>query len=292
MEKLENMATIRILSAEKKANETTEQVTALLENAYPDWRVENVIESNGEWQARLVQDKISTSKRKVVADAPPWLKKKDDGGSDDSDSDSDDSSSDDADDDDSSEDDSSEEDKGDDKGSDGKEKGKGKGDPVKEVQKVIDELTSLLTDLGGKTQELQNAHDEKADKLKDIADTVGPDSDGPGPLPGLDDLGPDGPGGAKTPGEIGPTPGGGPAGIPPIPKRPGVPTGDAPMPGRPSAFGHRTEIAHHSGFDPSGNRISLVAAATQLEADPAFKAYEVVDIKEENGQYIAKLQVK
>jgi len=283
------MAKFRILSAEKKANETADSVSTLLAAAYPDWRVENVVEVDGEWQARLVQDKISSSQREVVAgDPPPFLKKKDDK-EDSSDDDSDDDSGDDDPDDDGipdkddpADDSDSDDDSHGDKGGDGK-------NPAKEVQKVIDELTNLLADLGGKAQDLQKSHDEKDEKLKDIAETAG---GGLGDAP----VGPP-PGGAMGPDEIGPTPGGPPPGggskIPLIPKRPGVPTGDAPIPGGPSAFSNRrTEIASHSGVDDRGNRISLVAAAAQLERDPAFAAYKVVDIKEENGQYIAKLQVR
>ena len=286
------MANFRILTAEKKTGETAEAIEALLAQAYPEWRVENLVEAEGEWQARLVQDRISKSKRKVVAgDAPPWLKKKDDSKDSDEDSDSGDSDSDFSgkDDSDGDSDDSSDDD-GDDKDSDGDGDGKEKkADPVKEVQRVIDELTALLGDLGGKTQDLQDAHEDKAQKLKDIADTVGPDAAGPGPdgplPPGLD--------GGAPPDAVGPHPGGGAPPIPPVPRRPGVPTGNAPIPGRPSAFGSkRTEIAWHSGLDEVGNRITIEAARHQLESDPAFTNYQLVDIKEQNGQYVAKLQVK
>jgi hypothetical protein len=282
------MASFRILSAEKKAGETLEQVEQLLAQAYPDWRIENIVEVDGEWQARLVQDRISKSQRQVVAgDPPPFLKKKDEADDDSSDS-SDSDSSDDSDSDDSEDDemDSDKEDKSD--SSDKKEKGKT--DPVAEVKKIMDELQGLLSDLGGKAQEMQDAHDDKAQKLKDIADTVGDDGGMPEGVPSHD--------GPVPPGAVGPHPGGPPmapppSDIPPVPRRPGVPSGRMPVPGRPSAFAseRRTEIAYHSGLDHAGQPITIEAARHQLESDPDFKEYQVVDIRQGNdGRYVAKLQ--
>lgn len=283
------MATFRILSAEKKQGDTVDQVEQLLTEAYPDWRIENIVEVNGEWQARLVQDRLSKSIREVIAGDPPaFLKKKDEESDDSSDSSDDDSS------DDSSDDGEADSDEGSDKSDKGSEKDeqgdKGKSDPVAEVKKIMDELQGLLSDLGGKAQDMQNAHDDKAQKLKDIADTVG--DDGGAPIPGeIPDH--DGP---VLPDAVGPHPGGGAmpppgGGIPPIPRRPGVPSGGSSVPGRPSAFANRTEIAYHSGLDNTGNRITIEAAKNQLEADPEFAEYKVVEIKEGvNGRYVAKLQ--
>lgn len=269
------MATFRIITATKKASDTVDTVEALLAEAYPDWRVENLVEENGEWKARIVQ----------AAEPPAFLKEKKDESSDSAESDdSSDSESDESGDE--SEDESDSEDEGDSKGKSDKKKG----DPVAEVKKIMDELQGLLSDLGGKTQELQDAHQEKADKLKDISDTVGDDGGMPAPDGPPRGLGPDA---EMSPDEIGPTPKAGP--IPPVPKRPGVPSGGAPVPGRPSAFSGRkrnTEIATHPGVDREGKRISLTAAMAELEADPQFKDYVVVQTREENGRYVAKLKLR
>lgn len=268
------MATIRILSATKKEGDTYETVEALLTEAYPDWRVENLVEEDGTWKARMVQ---------AADDVPAFLKEK--GKKKDESSDSSDSSDDDGDSD--SSDDSDDDDSDSDEKSD---KGKSKSDPVAEVQKIMDELQGLLSDLGGKTQELQDAHDDKADKLKDIADTVGDDGEPAGPPRGL------GPKAEMTPDQIGPTPQSGP--VPPVPRRPGMGMPGGMPPGSPSAFSSRrrtrraTEIATHPGINEKGERISLTAAMAELEADPKFKDYEVVQTRQEGGKYIAKLQLK
>lgn len=165
------------------------------------------------------------------------------------------------------------------------------GDPVKEVKGIIDQLNTLLGDLGGKTQELQDSHQEKQDKLDEISDTVG---DGGG-LPGLKDE-------APLPPDVGPTPGGPPgAGLPPAggpprpPARPGVPSGKRPLPTGPSAFSkRRTEIVRHAGVDEkTGDPVSLLEAANALETDAEWSDYKIVGMTEnQDGSFSAKLRLR
>lgn len=273
------MATFRIITANKKASDTLDTVETFLAEAYPDWKIENLVENeDGDWEARLV----------TAGEPPAFLKEKSEAPEESPEEEAGESSEEEAEEDAGKDDD---ENKSEDDKDKGDKKDKGKGDPVKEVQKVIDELQGLLSDLGGKTQELQDAHQEKSDKLQEISDTVGDEGGVP---PGL------GPDAELSPEAIGPTPGSPPAGppkggIPPIPKRPGVPGGGAPRPGVPSSFAGRkrnTEIATHPGVDSKGERVSLSAALVELESDPQFKDYEVVSSRQEGTKYVVKLQHK
>lgn len=248
-----------IVSAPKSDLPTEEAVRAALAKEKPGLTVENITTEGNEWVVRLADGK------------PPWLDKEDSGDAPDESADSADADSD-------SDSDSDSKDKGD-------KKDKKKGDPVGEVKNVIDQLTTLFQDLGGKVQDLQAAHDEKEQKLKDIGDTVGDSAGGPGDLPP----------GLEGDGEaVGPTPGGPPA--PPMPakgldkRKPGLP--GAPGGGLPT-FTHKYEVATHPGVDSEGKRISLTAAATALEADPDFVEYEVVGMTENaDGTYSAKLKLR
>lgn len=236
--------------------------------------VENINSDDDTWTVRLATK---------TADKPDFLKEK----SDSDDADSSDSSSDaDSDSDDSSDSDSSDSDDSD-SDDDGDDKGDKKGDPVKEVKNVIDQLTNLFQDLGGKVDELQAAHDDKAQKLKDISDTVGDAAGGEDGPPGL-------PPGLEGDGDaVGPTPG---HPAPPMPG-PKMDKRKPPLPGAPGGglptFTHRYEVATHPGVDSDGNKISLTAAASAMETDPDFTEYEVVGMTENtDGTFSAKLRRK
>lgn len=259
-----------IVSAKKSNLPDEAKVRSALAQTRPNFVIENIEDKGDEWLVRL-----------RTADVPPFLKKKDeDAGSDSSDSgasvDGDAGVSDD-------DADSSGDDTGDDSSSDdsGDSKNK-KHDPVKEVERIIGDLQNLLGELGGKTKELQDAHQEKEDKLKDIADTVGPGDVAP-PLPA--DIGP-----TPTPS----APAAGPGGAPRPPRRPGVPSGGAPRPGLPTAFTkRRTEVVNHPGVDDKGQRITLLAAASALESDPEWSDYEVAGMTvNADGTFAAKLKLR
>lgn len=251
-----------IVEAPKSELATEEALRAALAQHKPEFTVENIESDESIWTVRLAADD----------DKPDFLKKKDDA-PDEAADDAEDSADDSADE---AEEGESDEGKGDEKGD------KKHGDPVAEVKKVIDQLTTLFTDLGGKVDELQSAHDDKAQKLKDIQDTVGDEAGpGAGAPPGLEDIGP-------TPGK--PAPGAPPMPSPGMDKRkpgvPGVPGGGLP------AFTNY-QVATHPGVDASGKRISLVAAANAMETDPDFEEYEVVGMTENaDGTFSAKLKLK
>lgn len=266
------MPVYEIVTASKSELATEEALRSALAKHKTGFVVENIKSDDDTWTVRLATK---------TADKPDFLKEK--GDSDDADS------SDSPDDADSSSDDPSDSDSNDDSDSDSDSDGDGKkkGDPVGEVKKVIDQLTSLFTDLGGKVQDLQAAHDDKAQKLKDISDTVGPDgADGDGP-PGL-------PPGLEGDGEaVGPTPG---HPAPPMPG-PKMDKRKPPMPGMPGgglpAFTHTYEVATHPGVNSEGKKISLTAAAVEMENDPDFAQYEVAGMTENaDGTFSAKLKLR
>jgi len=250
-----------IVSAPKSDLPTEEALIAALSREKKGFKVENIHSEGDNWVVRLAADD----------NLPPFMKKdeedesKDEADADDPDADSDDDSEDSKDD--------TDDDKGGDKGD------KPAKNPAAEVKGVIDQLTKLFTDLGGKVDELQAAHDEKADKLKDIGDTVGPDGhDGPPPGDVAD---------------IGPTPGGPPA--PPMPDK-GFDGRKKPIPGSPGG-GLPTftnyQVATHPGVDVNGNKLTLVAASSALQEDPEFVNYDVVGVTENSdGTFSAKLKLK
>jgi hypothetical protein len=263
-----------IISASKSELKTEEELRAALAVHYAGAEVETIKENNKTWTIRLAADDEEDDSE----DGPPFGKKED--GDSDSDSDSSDSDKD------SDDDGDNDGDKDGDKDGDGDG---GKKDHAAEVKAVIDQLTDLFQDLGGKVDQLQAAHDEKADKLKDIGDTVGEDA---GPPPGMEaDGGPVGPGAGPAPGIGGP-------GGPPKPGLPGPgPDGRKrpvpPMPGGGLPTFTNYQVAKHPGVNEQGERISLVAAAAELEKDADFTAYEVVGMTENaDGTYSAKLKLK
>lgn len=256
-----------IVTAPKSDVPTEEKLREALAQHKAGFTVENIDSDETTWTVRL-------------AETPDFLKKKDD--ADDAPSESDESTEPDGDEetDDTDDDGDGDSDGGDDKGEKGDKK---KGDPVAEVKAVIDQLTTLFTDLGGKVQDLQTAHDEKAQKLKDIGDTVGGEG---GPGGGLE-------GGPEGLGDVGPVPGGP---KPPMPsgkgldgRKPGVP---GPPGGGLPAFTNY-QVATHPGVDDKGEKISLTAAAVEMESDPEFVNYEVVGMTENaDGTFSAKLKLK
>jgi len=263
-----------ILSASKSDLATEEALLAALKEAKPGFTVENIDSDDKEWTVRL------------AADGPPFEKKDEDDSSDDSDSSDSDSDSD---------SDSSDSDSDSDGDSDSDSDGDGDGEkskknPAGEVKRVIDMLTNLFTELGGHVEDLQSAHDEKDQKLKEIGDSVSEAVGGPEEgMEGMPGLGP-------SLEDVGPTPGK-PAG----PPRPPMPSKgmDRRKPGLPGAPGGglptftNFQVVNHPGVDDTGNKISLTAAAEVLEADPEFEQYEVVGMTENaNGSFSAKLRLK
>lgn len=270
------MATYEIVTASKADAQTEELLRAALATHKPDYTIEQISSTGDFWEVRLVTGADDEKK-------PPFL---DD--ADDSDDNSDDDTSDSKD-----EADDSKDDDGDSDSDKKDKKDKGSDDPVAEVKNVIQQLTDLFTDLGGKVEDLQAAHDEKADKLKDISDTVG---DAVGKPDGLGDLPPGGPGlppGLEDdPALVGPTPGK-PAG-PPRPPMPAGPTRRKPgVPGGGLPTFTNVQVAKHPGVDSDGKRISLLAAANELANEPEFAEYEVIGMVENSdGTYSAKLKRK
>lgn len=262
-----------IVTVPKSDIATEEALRAALAEHKVGFAVENIKSDDSLWTVRLAADD----------DKPDFLKKKDEAPDESADS------AEDATDDSADEAEEGEDGEKSDKGEG--EKGDKKGDPVKEVKTVIDQLTQLFTDLGGKVEELQSAHDEKAQKLKDIGDTVGGEG-GPGGLEG----GPEGvegmPPAGGLPEDVGPTPGK-PAG----PPRPPMPSKglDRRKPGLPAGLPAFTnyQVATHPGVDDKGEKISLTAAAVEMEADPEFSNYEVVGMTENaDGTFSAKLKLR
>jgi hypothetical protein len=256
-----------ILTATKEELKSEADVRKALADARPGAKIENIVLAGDEWTIRLAEvpaflkEKGEESAPDDEASESPEEEAKEDSGE-------------------KKDDDAASKEKG-----DGKEKG---GSPAQAVEKVITELQSLLKDLGGNVKALQDSHDEKDQALKEISDAAGEHGGG--------DMAP------PLPEDVGPVPGGPPAGagappgaIPPVPQGPRGPSkrprpGGAPL----NAFTHRrTEVATHPGVDAEGNRITLLAAATELEKDPELQEYEVVGMVENrDGTYSAKLKLK
>lgn len=188
------------------------------------------------------------------------------------------------------------EDKKDDK-SDSKDKGKDgdkpSGDVVSELKDLMTQLQDVIKQVSDKAGDAVAETEEHRKKLDEAKDALGDGEGGPGPL-----------GDAPAP----PMPdeaglGDGPPGLPkgpPVPRGPRAP-GARPRPGRPGVPGGgpgiqpftHVEVAEHPGTNEKGERISLVAAAADLESDPEFAEYEVVGMVENSdGTYSAKLKKK
>lgn len=237
-----------------------------LASARPDKRVEAIKDEGDHWLVRL-----------VAADTPPFLKKDDEETEEaPKDAPKDETSDDESD------------DKPKEEGED-KEKSKddGEGDALGKLKNLVSEIQSLFDELVNSSGEVTQKADEKDKALQDAHETIKQHlPDGDSAPASLEDIGPvpggppvDAPGAPAAP-KSAPVPGG-------KKKRPGM------APGGVSTFTHRrTFVATHEGVDENGERISMVAAAAQLEADPQFENYEVVGIKEEDGKYVAKLELR
>lgn len=237
-----------------------------LASARPDKRVEAIKDEGDHWLVRL-----------VAADAPPFVKKDEETEEAPKDAPKDEASDDDGEDKPKEEGDGESKDKGDD----------GEGDALGKLKNLVSEIQSLFDELVNSSGEVTQKADEKDKALQDAHETIKQHLPGDGaPVPGAEDIGPvpggppvDGPAAPAAP-KAAPVPGG-------KKKRPGM------APGGVSTFTHRrTFVATHEGVDENGERISMVAAAAQLEADPQFENYEVVGIKEEDGKYVAKLELR
>lgn len=234
--------------------------------ARPDKRVEAIKDEGDHWLVRL-----------VAADAPPFVKKEEDASSDDAPKDEDEPK-DEAKDDDADDDKEEGEDKGD-------SKDDGEGDALGKLKTLVQEIQGLFDELVNSSGEVTQKADEKDKALQDAHETIKQHLPGDS-APGAEEIGPV-PGGPELEGLDGPKP----PKAAPVPggkkKRPGL------APGGVSTFTHRrTFVATHEGVDENGERISMVAAAAQLESDPQFENYEVVGIKEEDGKYVAKLELR
>jgi hypothetical protein len=274
----------QIITAPYEEGQTEEQVFASVASANPNSVIEGIRVENGIWEVRLASKRVSKSKR--TADFPddfPGDAKPD------SDADAEDDVPDEAE---PPKDDS--EDKNDEKPSKDKEdkpKDKEKSDdPVGQIEKLITQVQDLLGELGGKAKEVTDKAKEHSDKVDEIHKLVDPDADVK--IDGVDDMPP-------VPGisDVGPTPGGGGAPVPPKPHLPGAGPDHRKPPFLPgggvSTFTkRRTEIVTHPGVDESGTRITIRQAAAELEADEEYTDYAIASIREDNGKYIAKLQLK
>lgn len=188
--------------------------------------------------------------------------------------------------------------KGDKKDEKGEKGDKPKGDVASELKDLMGQLQDIIKQVSDKAGDAVSEVEDHRDKLDKAKDALG-EGEGEG-LPGLGDEAPAPPipgdaaelgGGAKPP--MPPkrpgVPGGGGRPRPGIPGRPGAPAGGGP--GIPTFT--NVEVATHPGVDKEGNRISLVAAASVLEADPEFTEYEVIGMVENtDGTYSAKLKKK
>jgi hypothetical protein len=241
---------------------------------YTGYYVRHINETDDEFEVHLAKlaDKKSSRKRQA-APPPEFLKnKKDDAPSDDEDSESPDEEAD--------------EDSGkkpdDDAESKGDDTDKTKGNPADAVKKVIDQLTSLFTELGGHIDDLQKAHDDKDQKLNEIKDVATPDGTADMPdVPPMADV--------PNPAEIGPTPGKTPGAPPMPPRKPPVPTGRVPGRGLPTSF-TRTQIVDHPIKDDDGE-YSVADVEAAVKADERFAKYVVDEVKKdsENNVWKAKL---
>src|SRR5581483_4663849 len=274
--------TYEFVKAAKSAVATEEAVRAVVKAERPEFQIEAVGDKGDHWLVRLVKDE------KLAADFP--FKKKDDAGKKDDvdvepqdDSEDTDTDPDDDGDNDSNEDTDSDDDKGDE---DKKPKGE---DALSRLKELVHEISGLFNELTNKAGEAVQKADDQQKAVDDIAGTLDQHrSPGSDAAMTLDDIGP-------TPGSPPGPPHGGPGvpspKVPPGPEAPGMPgfnRGKKPLPpgGGISAFTNRLETATHPGTDAEGNKISLTAAALELENDPQFEEYEVVAMKEDdNGQF-------
>jgi hypothetical protein len=272
----------QIITTPREEGQTEEDVISSVKVAHPNSVIEGIRIDNGLWEVRLASKRTSKSKRQ--ADFP-------DGFPGESDSDTEVPTEDTSDDEpDVKDDKKDDEDKPkDEKGDKPKDKEKAS-DPVAAIEKLIGQIQDQLSELGGKAKEVTDKAKEHSDKVDEIHKLVDPDAevkiDGVPPVDGVDDVGP-------TPGHPGP-------GAPPVPPRPSLP--GSKLDGRKPPFipgggvstftKRRTEIVNHPGVDESGNRISIRQAAEELEADSEYTDYAIASIREDNGRYIAKLQLK
>lgn len=262
-------------------DQTEDEVRAGAATTFPEWKIEGVRDAGDEWLVRIYKD--SDGKPPFLDDAAEDENEPPEGSPEDEAEDKAEGEP---------------EDSKADKKDEAKDKGKGekgKGDVVGELKDLMQQLQDVIkqvSDKAGDAVAETEEHRQKLDEAKDaLGDDAGPAGELPPPLPGdakgLDDIGPT-PGGPPVgPGAKKP-PFGGPKSV--IPGRPGVPGGGGP--GLP-AFTHNTEVAQHPGVDDKGARISLLAAAQDLEADPDFADYEVIGmIENPDGSYSAKLKKK
>jgi hypothetical protein len=274
----------QILSAKTK-DLTEDALRERVAEVYPEWELEALEEKNDTWMVRLQKK----------ADFPFDKKDKADDAEDTADEakDTADEADDKADEAEDKADDAKDEDGDSDvDASDGIDEGEAK-DLVGELTALQDQLNSLVTELGGKAQEVADDAAAKDEKIKDIADSVAevapPGLDGPAGL--TDETLGDAPAMPGGPGMGGPGRG--------APKPPAVPGRKRPpagvrAPGGPSVFTNRkTEVVTHPGRDAKGGRISIVAAARELEAQTEFKNYEVISMTTNpDGTFSAKLRAK
>lgn len=256
----------------QKSAITRSGIRQSLASARPEMRVEAIKDDGDYWLVRLVKrdDRVSASQR--VAELPPFLKKDDEAPAEEAPKDE-------APEGEEHEDKPKEE--GEEKSDEKGDKDDGEGDALGKLKNLVSEIQGLFDELVNSSGEVAQKAEEKDQKIKDIHDTVAEEV---GDAAGLADIGP-------TPGSGPPMPG---APAPKAPAAPGAkPPRKRPAPPGVSTFTHRRSfIATHEGVDADGNRISMVAAAAQLEADPQFEDYHVVNIKEEGDKYVAKLELK
>lgn len=273
------MSKFKVITTEKLEGQTKTLVRQAAAKQNPGYRVASVgINEDGtEWEVRLDElqpDKVS-SRTRQSAPPPDFLKEKDDSKDDAPDDDED--SADEADKSD-AEGDSDDGDADTEGGEDAPKGDKKKdSDPVAEIERIMGELNSLLTDLGGHAQKLK----EKADKVDEIHDLAAPDVEKAPPVPPVDDMA-----------SVGPTPGGGP---PMPPRKPPVPTGKAPVRpvGVPTFSKRQTHVVEHPIKDDDGEyQLSDFLAA--ISSDPRFVDYDLQEVKklEENNVYVASLKLK
>jgi hypothetical protein len=278
-----------IVEAPKQKGQSKASAVAELRKARPGFRVVTFVEAGNVWKAEL-QERKSTSTREAEFPFEKDEESKDAPKAEESD---------DSDDDDDDDDEAKSEEKSDD--DDGEEKGDDKEmsqeDALGRLKSLVGEIQGLFDELGGKAEEVASDADEKQKKLDEAHKVLSPDASpgGEGPVPGMGG-GPEAPESLPAPGGKPPVgPGGaGPAAVGPAagPRQRKTPRRPAPM--APSAFSNlrrRTEIANHPGVDENGNRITLTAAASALEAE-MFKDYEVVSIKHDGDNIVAKLVLK
>lgn len=313
------MAKYEIVEAPKNLAPSKDAVRQAIANERPGYRIEAIRETEDAWEVRIAKIDGRVSGATRVAEFPfkDDEDSKDDSSSEDKEepSDAPDVSSDDSSDDDggdsedssdSSEgdDDSSGDFGGDEKKDDKDNKDDGEGDALGKLRELVNQIQSLFDELQNKAQETVDKADAQQKAVDEIGDTLdahrSPKAEpglGPDAALGLEDIGP----GMGTGGPNPPVPGAG-GGQPPkklpgagAPGASGVDKRKKPLlaPGQVSTFSRHHEVATHPGVDEEGNRISLTAAAHDLEQSEVFAAYEVVSIVEDdNGQYVAKLRLR